>query len=590
MVATAKQTEIRLRGIGVSPGVSWGPADILGKALEEPEESAITREQVEEEKARLSLALVATRDQIIELQEEIASEDSENHAGIFDAHLLLLEDSTVLNEVLRICETQLKSIDWAYFSVVKRYIDSLRRISDPYLRERAVDIEDVAKRLLKNLRWSGGSKDPSSLSEGTEVLLAHDLTPSDTVTIDRDSIRGFATEVGSATSHTAIIARSLNIPAVVALHKIPDDVRVGDMVIIDGYHGQVVLNPTPETIQEYEDLGRRDEELLEELQGLRGRPTETSNGEPLTLSANIEFVEELGEVERQDAQGVGLYRTEFFFAQEKAKRSEENQYKNYETVARATDPHGVIIRTVDIGGDKVLPELAQEPEPNPFLGWRGIRLSLDRADEFRVQLRAILRASASGKVRVMFPFISRLEEVQEAKRQLELAKRELRERGVDFDENIETGVMIEIPSAVMIADHLAKEVDFFSIGTNDLIQYTTAVDRINDRVANLYEPTHPAVIAMIRATVEAAHRNGIWCGICGEAAGYLSLIPVWIGLGVDELSVGSAQILRMRYAISQLDTNECRTFVDELAALGSASEVRNRCEELAARAYPKLLF
>lgn len=591
MTETANQTEIRVEGIGVSPGVSWGPADILGKMFEEPENASITRDQVEEEKARLSLAIVATRDQIIELQQEIASEeDGESHAGIFDAHLLLLEDSTVLNEVLRICETQLKSIDWAYYSVVKRYIDSLRKISDPYLRERAVDIEDVAKRLLKNLRWSGHSRSIASLGEETAVVLAHELTPSDTVAMNRENIRGFATEVGSSTSHTAIMARSLNIPAVVALHRIPEDVHIGDPVIVDGYHGVVILNPSEETFREYEELSRRDQELREELRDQHGRPTRTRDGVELTLSANIEFVEELKEVERQDAEGIGLFRTEFLYLQDRSARSEENQFENYRQVAEGAAPNGVIIRTVDIGGDKLLPEIVEHPEPNPFLGWRGIRLSLDRASEFRVQLRAILRASAYGKVRVMFPFLSRLSEIRDAKIQLELAKDELRQRKIDFDAEIEVGAMIEIPSAVMIADHLAREVDFFSIGTNDLIQYTTAVDRVNDRVASLYEPSHPAVISLIRATVEAAHRNGIWCGICGEAASDIALTPVWIGLGIDELSVGAAQPLRMRYAISRLDSAECRDLVAEIGQLGTAVEIRRLCMRVAEKAYPKLLF
>ncbi len=590
MIETMKRTEIRLEGIGVSPGVSWGPADLLGKTLEEPDQVSISRAAVEEEKARLSLALIATRDQIIELQEEIAAEEGENHAGIFDAHLLLLEDSAVLNEVLRICETQLKSIDWAYFSVVKRYIDSLRKISDPYLRERAVDIEDVAKRLLKNLRWSGEVKDVSRLNADTAVVLAHDLTPSDTVTMSRSYVRGFATEVGSSTSHTAIMARSLNIPAVVAVHRFPEEVRVGDPVIIDGYHGLVIVNPTEKTLQEYEELSHRDEALYRKLSKLRGEPTKTSDGKQLTLSANIEFVEELQEVEKQDAEGVGLYRTEFFYLQEKKDRSEENQFENYRTVAEATNPHGVIIRTLDIGGDKLLPELVEHPEPNPFLGWRGIRLSLDRSHEFRVQLRAVLRASAHGKIRLMFPFISCVEEIQRAKNQLEIAKRELREQQIAFDEEIEVGAMIEIPSAVMIADHLAREVDFFSIGTNDLIQYSTAVDRVNDRVAHLYDPSHPAVISMIRETVEAAHRNGIWCGICGESAGYLSLTPVWVGLGVDELSVGSSQVLRMRWAISKLKESECQALVEEIRGLGTSVEIRERCDALAEAAYPELLL
>ncbi|MAB76278.1 MAG: phosphoenolpyruvate--protein phosphotransferase [Verrucomicrobiales bacterium] len=590
MTEPAQQAEIRLQGIGVSPGIAWGPAEILGKALEEPEKTSIQRSEVDAEKARISLAMVATRDQIVELQRQIASDDGEDHASIFDAHLLLLEDSSVLNEVLRLCEAKLISIECAYFSVMKRYVDSLRKIADPYLRERAVDIEDVAGRVLKNLKWTEPSAGSEISESNATVILAHDLTPSDTVGLDRSKVKGFATEVGSATSHTAIMARSLGIPAVVALHDIPEECERSENVLIDGYHGLVIVNPSPETLVDYEKLLEEERGILSDLEFFKGKPTITSDGNRITLSANIEFLDELKAVAERGAEGVGLYRTEFFYMSEKELRTEENQAQNYRTVAEATSSDGVIIRTLDIGGDKLYPELRDDPEPNPFLGWRGIRLSLDRAEEFRVQLRAILRASAHGKVRVMFPFISSLQEIQAAKEQIEISKQELREADIPFDEKIEVGAMIEIPSAVLVADHLAQEVDFFSIGTNDLIQYTTAVDRINDRVANLYQPMHPAVIGMIRETVEAAHRNDIWCGVCGEAAGDLVMTPIWVGLGVDELSVGSVQLLKTRKAISLLSSKECSELMTNLQHCGTEEMVKRRCLEIARSAYPELLY
>lgn len=544
---------------------------------------------MESERDRLNEAIVRTREQILELQREIGAEEGESHSAIFDAHLLILEDSSILNEVLRIVETQRRSVDWAYYSVSKRYIDSLRKIDDPYLRERAVDIEDVAKRLLRNLQ---GDQDDGvrPLQPATGILLAHDLAPSDTVSLDRTRIRGFATELGSPTSHTAIMARSLNIPAVVALHEFPEDFSAGDYVLVDGYHGLVILNPAPETLAEYESLRERERDVLTGLEALKNEETRTADGRKVILSANIEFIEELEGILSRGAEGVGLYRTEFFYLSRHELRDEENQAANYRKVAEATHPHGVIIRTLDIGGDKFRPELFEDPEPNPFLGWRGIRLSLDEVEEFRVQLRAILKASAYGKIRLMFPFLSTLEELRGAKEQLALAKEELRSRRVAFDENLEVGAMIEIPSAVLIADHLAREVDFFSIGSNDLIQYTTAIDRGNDRVAHLYQPAHPAVIAMIRETIEAAHRNGIWCGICGEVASDLVLAPVWVGLGVDELSVGGAQILRMRRALSRLDSTACRALADRLRECGTSGEVRSLCLETAQAAYPELLL
>lgn len=591
MILSESKSETRLQGIGVSPGIAVGPAERLGRTLEEPEHLTIDRSLVDAEKSRLSLALIATREQILELQKEISSGEGESHSAIFDAHLLILEDSSVLNEVLRITETQLRSIEWAYYSVVKRYIDSLRKIADPYLRERAVDIEDVAKRVLKNLRYSGtNGEDGRVLQPGTQIILAHDLTPSDTVSLDRTKVRGFATEIGSPTSHTAIMARSLNIPAVVALHEITEEFSSGDIVLIDGYHGLVILNPTPATLAEYETIIEREKTILNELEPFKNQETLTSDRKKIILSANIEFIEELAGVAEQGAEGVGLYRTEFFYLSRKELRSESNQALNYRKVAEATKPHGVIIRTLDIGGDKLCPELFENPEPNPFLGWRGIRLSLDQPEEFRIQLRAVLRASAHGKVRLMFPFISTLEELQGARVQLELSKEELKNSGVPFDEKIEVGAMIEIPSAVMIADHLAKEVDFFSIGTNDLIQYTTAVDRVNDRVAHLYQPFHPSVIGMIRETVDAAHRNGIWCGICGEAASDILMAPIWVGLGVDELSVGASQLLKARLAISRLDSDTCREMTEQLRHCGTSASVRKLCLEMAENLYPELIL
>lgn len=588
MNASAPRAEARLRGIGVSPGIAIGPAERVGRALEEPERLPLgDGESLETEQQRLAEAIARTRDQILDLQREIETPDGE--ITIFDAHLLILEDTTLLNDVYRIVEEQRLSIDWAYYAVSKRYIDSLSRTDDPYLRERAVDIEDIAKRLLRNLRGASDDHGIHPLRSDTRILLAHDLTPSDTVGLSRGQIGGFATKLGSATSHTAIMARSLDIPAVVALHDMPESFPPGEVVLVDGYRGLVILNPTSETLTEYEAVREYERRLQQELDSLRDAETVTADGQKVILSANIEFIEELDSIKGIGAQGIGLYRTEFFYLSQHELREEDNQTENYRKVAEAMHPHGVIIRTIDIGGDKLYPELYDDPEPNPFLGWRGIRLSLDQTEEFQVQLRAVLRASAFGKVRVMFPFLSTLEELRGAKHQLELAKESLRAEGIPFDENLETGAMIEIPSAVLIADHLAKEVDFFSIGSNDLIQYTTAVDRINDRVAHLYQPTHPAVIAMIRETIAAAHRNGIWCGICGEVASDLILVPVWVGLGIDELSVGGAQLLRTRSAISRLDSTRCRELADRILDCGTSTEIRDLCLEVAGAAYPELL-
>jgi phosphoenolpyruvate-protein phosphotransferase (PTS system enzyme I) len=581
--------ETRLQGIGVSPGISCGQVAFLGKTLPEPEKQTITPDQIEFEKSRLTQALAITRVQISQLQKEIESSAGSEHAGIFDAHLLILEDSTVLDEVIRKLEGELCSVESAYFQIITRYVESLRKIADPYLRERAIDIEDVSQRVLKNLRWPDGKWLQPKLNENASIVLAHDLTPSDTIGFNREKVKGFATEAGSATSHTAIMAHSLNIPAVVALHDFNDACQPGDTVLVDGYNGLLIINPTVATLASYGPLIEAEAKLVKDLNSLQQAETLTGDGRKIVLSANIEFIEELDVVVAQGAEGVGLYRTEFFYLSHPSLQTEDNQTQNYTAVARACAPHGVIIRTLDLGGDKLLPELFDEPEPNPFLGWRGIRVSLDHPGEFKVQLRAILRASAAGKVRVMYPFISKLGELQQANQLLEEAKSELRERGIPFDENIERGSMIEIPSAVMVAHHLAREVEFFSIGTNDLVQYTTAVDRVNDRVANLYQPAHPGVIEMIRLTVEAAHAHGIWCGICGEAASDLSLTPIWVGMGIDELSVGPAQVLRLRKAISRLRTEDCAALVEEVRTKGLARQVLEISTKMAGQCYPELL-
>ncbi len=587
--SSTSKGEVRLQGIGVSPGIARGVIHFSGESFEEPEDRRIASGDVDREKEKLQRAIVATREQIRDLQNEIEGADSD-HASIFDAHLLVLEDRAVLDEVRRKVEAELRSVDRVYFEVIERYLNTLRKISDPYLRERAIDVEDVARRVVRNLRWPGGDG-PEANDEISShcILAAHDLTPSDTVSLDREFVLGFATEAGSATSHTAIMARSLNIPAVVALHHFSDSLVPGDEVLLDGTHGVLILRPSEETLKVYETLFKQEDDLVLELQELRDAETLTADDKKIILSGNIEFSSEVEQVTKQGAEGVGLYRTEFFYLNEIELRAEDKQTENYETVVKAVAPHGAIIRTLDIGGDKLWPGLSGEPEPNPFLGWRGIRVSLAKSDEFKVQLRAILRASAHGKIGVMYPFICNIAELKQANRLLDEAKLELSEKGMSFDEEIEVGAMIEIPSAALIADELAKEVDFFSIGTNDLIQYTTAVDRVNDRVADLYQPTHPAVIKLIGQTVEAAHDNGIWCGICGEAAGDLLLTPVLVGLGMDELSVGAAQLLRVRRAISRLDSGKCQDFVDHISGMGCGIEIADACRAEAMERYPELM-
>ncbi len=592
MADSAEATqEQRIEGIAVSPGIARGRVRLSVDTLVAPLSWYVGSKAVEREKLRFREALGRTREQIRNMQEELEEGgSSREHASIFDAHLLVLEDAAVIDEVIRLLETEHRNVDRVYYEVIQHYITSLRRIPDPYLRERAIDIEDVARRVLRNLI-------PVPIADETEeevrdhdqlILVAHDLVPSDTVTIDRERVKGFATEVGSATSHAAILARSLNVPAVVGLHGLRKVVENGDDLLLDGYSGLAIVRPSVATLAEYDQFKARESEILKGLETLRDEETRTADGRRIILSANIEFTHEIPQIQKQGAEGVGLYRTEFFYLNEEDLRSERRQARNYAQAARAVNPHGVIIRTLDIGGDKIWPELFDEPEPNPFLGLRGIRVSLESPKLFKTQLRAVLRASAEGKVRLMYPFVSSLEELRRANELLEEARQELREKDVPFDEEMEVGVMIEIPSAVLLADELAREVDFFSIGTNDLIQYTIAVDRVNERVAGLYQPYHPAIIRFLKTVVEAAHRNGIWVGVCGEAAADLLFTPIFVGLEIDELSVGAVQLLRVRRAVSRLDTEECKAFMEDLLKVSTTAEVEAKCISVAEAKYPEL--
>ncbi|HEY2122241.1 MAG TPA: phosphoenolpyruvate--protein phosphotransferase, partial [Chthoniobacterales bacterium] len=454
-------------------------------------------------------------------------------------------------------------------------------------RERAFDIHDVTRRVIRNLL--GRSTKTLGTLDVPQVVVAHNITPSDTAMLNRQLVLGFATDVGSRTSHTAIMARSLNIPAVVGLKDISEQLRPGEHVLLDGTNGVVILNPSDQTLWEYGEIEVKLEHVEEVLTGLRDTVSTTSDGRHVVLSANIELPEDVPLVIEAGAEGIGLYRTEFFFLNKNDLPTEEEQYETYRSVAEAMQPESIIIRTLDIGGDKFLSHSHLPAEINPFLGCRAIRFCLDRPDIFKAQLRAILRVSALGNVRMMFPMISGLSELRQAKEVLESCKAELREEGTPFKEDIEVGIMIEVPSAVLVADALATEVDFFSIGTNDLIQYTIAVDRVNERIAHLYEPTHPAILRLIEMTVSAAHAHGIWVGVCGEMAGEITLTPLLLALGVDELSVSTGLVPRVKKAVQTLDTKECSKLLEEIHGLTSATDILARCEEVARKHYAELL-
>ena len=580
--------EIRFEGAGVSPGMACGKIHVVRDDLDDVPRYRIAPSQIPDEIGRFETALIQTRMQILEMQQRIAESIGAKDAAIFDAHLLVVEDRTLIDEVLRKLETDLCNVEWVFQEVATRYAETLNKIDDPYLRERALDIQDVTKRVIRNLQGKA-PKTFLALSE-SHILVAHNLTPSDTASINRANVLGVATDLGSRTSHAAILARSLNIPAVVGLHDITAKLETGQHVLVDGSDGLLIVNPAPETIAHYAELESKRARVVAQLKELRTTRSTTRDGRHIVLSANIELQEDVEAVAANGAEGIGLYRTEFLYLNRTTLPTEDEQFETYREVAERVRPDPLIVRTFDLGGDKLAPGTVDiTDELNPFLGWRAIRLCLEHIDIFKTQLRAILRASVVGNIKIMFPMISGLEELRGAKAVLAECHEELRRSGIPLSEEIEVGAMIEIPSAALCANVLASEVDFFSIGTNDLIQYTLAVDRVNEKIAHLYEPTHPAILRLLRIITEAAHAHHIWVGVCGEMAGDVALVPLLLGLGVDELSAAATLVPRVKRAVQSLAIPECRDLVEETLKLNTGSEILARCLELADKRYGDLL-
>lgn len=587
MAGSLVAPEIICEGVPASPGIAIAPVHVTGRGFGAPEVYHIDEVEVAAEQQRFFHALESTKAQLDELQTRIKELSGEEEGKIFEAHLMVLEDKTLLNRVRDAISRRRQNAEFAFYAVMQTFLEAMRRVNDPYLRERTADIEDISQRVLRNFK---GNAETKHGPDHQHILIAYDLSPSDTVSINRNHVLGFATEMGSVNSHTSILARSLNVPAVVGLQEAVLDIRTLTPAILDGYSGKLILNPSPETLQRYRELEREKRRVRTALESLKDAATTTKDDRTITLSANIEFVHELSHVKASGAKGVGLYRTEFLLLNGGGDMPDElAQAEAYTQVIRELAPNTVIIRTLDAGGDKLPAEPLAEPEPNPFLGWRGIRVSLARPAMFKEQLRAILRASAHGKAAVMFPLVSGVSEVERSRALLDECMAELRNEGVPFDEKIEVGVMIEVPSAAILADMIAPLVDFFSIGTNDLIQYTVAVDRVNPHVAELYRPTNPAVIRLIRRTVDSGAQNGIWTGVCGEMAGDIRLTPLMIGLGVEELSVGPNQIARVRKAIRSLSYAECAAMVDEALRCTRSTDILELSLDLARRCYPELL-
>ncbi len=499
----------------------------------------------------------------------------------------MLEDRVVIDEVIKLIREQKANADYAFHTVADRYIAAMEQVQDDYLRERAADMRDLSIRVLDNLLEVKDAFDLRHLSEPC-ILVAHELSPSTTAQLNKKFVLGFATDIGGKTSHTAIMARSLDIPAVVGLQTMSEELETGDYVLLDGYNGTVVVNPTDATLFEYGQLEKNKASLDEKLAEILWQPAVTLDGKAVHLSANIEDQYDVDAVIQHGAEGVGLFRTEFLFINRESMPGEEDQYAVYREVAAALKPHHVIIRTLDLGGDKFASHLQLAKEMNPFLGWRAIRFCLAQPELFRAQLRAILRASAEGNVKMMYPMISGLDEWCQASAIVEKCKAELRAENIPFDEKLEIGAMIEIPSAVLIADALARRVKFFSIGSNDLIQYTLAADRTNEKVSHLYEPTHPAIVQLIKMTIDASHRHNIWTGVCGEIGGDPVLVPLLIGLGVDELSCAPAVIPEVKYMIRRLKVDEAKALAEFAMQSESPTEIYARCVKLAQETAPSL--
>jgi phosphotransferase system enzyme I (PtsI) len=571
-----KNKIIKINGIAAAPGIAIGPAHKLGR-----EEFNISKEPIEENQISLQIqlfeeALIKTRREILSLQDRISNEMGSEAAEIFEAHLLVLEDRMLIEEVISRLKEDKVNVAFIFFEVLKKYVKVFSNIEDEYLRERVVDINDVGKRVLRNL-LGGRQRRIEELKEPV-VIVAHDLSPSDTASMHKKNVIAFVTDIGGKTSHTAIMAKSLEIPAVVGLQKITQQINMGDLLIVDGTNGVVIINPDDKTQGQY----RKEEEQIinvsERFSTVKSLPAMTPDGRQVRIVANIELPEEVDSVKQHGAEGIGLYRSEFFYMNRKDLPSEDEHYQAYRYVAEEMQGGEVIIRTLDLGGDKFISQLQVPHDMLPFLGWRAIRFCLARPDIFKIQLKAILRASAHGNLKIMYPMISGIEEFQQANEILEECKQELRKRKVTFDEKIEVGAMIELPSAALTADLLAKEALFFSIGTNDLIQYSLAVDRTNEKVAYLYEPTHPAVLRMIKNIVDAAHNAKRWVGMCGEMAGEPAFIPMLLGLGLDELSMPSAIIPEVKYIIRAIKYQDAKIMAEKALILSTGKEVEVLCK------------
>ena len=586
----SEKGEITFRGVAASGGICRGRVFVLGTRHLHVPHRVITEGEITEELKRLEQSIVTTRKQLTKLHQSLREQVDSQDADIFEAHLLVLEDQALIDETTKLVECDLCNVEYAYQKVTNKYAKALESMEDDYRRERAVDLRDVSNRLLSHLL--GHAEEDYLYNSMREpcIVVGHDLTPSTTVMLDRKMVLGFATDVGSKTSHTAILARALKIPAVVGLHNISSKIESGQDILLDGHNGKVIENPSDQTLFEYGHIIRKNEDQDVRLAKVRELAAVTLDGHEVTLAANLDQASEATDVAKYGAEGVGLFRSEYLFLNRSTWPDEDLQTGVYAQVAEALSPDPIIIRTLDLGADK-LSTLTRTngEEANPALGWRAIRYCLDHREIFKTQLKSILRAGSKRNIKIMFPMITTLSELDQALELLEESKQSLRQEGKPFDVGMKVGVMIETPGAVMIADTLASKVNFFSIGTNDLIQYSLAVDRTNDKIAHLYNPTHPGIIRSIRQVIVAAHKAGIHVGICGEMAGEPDFVPLLLGLGVDELSASAPLIPQVKYLIRRLKIEESRALAEQALTMQYSHEILEASRALMQRVAPEIV-
>ncbi len=579
-MSSSPKKEIVFHGIPASPGIAIGTVLVIGthNQLSEIEDRSIDQDATELELAHLDRAIDKTRYEIKELQNRIQASLEEREASIFDAHLLILDDRVLMTEVRDAIKKRLKPADVAFHQIIQRYISALSKIPDPYIKERTDDIKDVASRIIANLH--GMSRPVLDHLPGQRIIIAKDLTPSDTALLDRENVLGFAIEGGSKTSHTAILARSMKIPSIVGLQNIVEKLQNEDLVIVDGFIGTVIINPNQNTQNLYALKETRKEKFYTDLLKESKLQPETIDGYKIQIVGNIESPDDVEDAKRYGASGIGLFRTEYLYMNTSKLPSEDKQFAIYSKAAESMQGQPVIIRTLDVGGDKLAELLVSYHEPNPFLGLRAVRLCLERPQILQTQLRAILRASAHGNIKIMFPMLSTMEELEKLFQILEDVKLALRKEKLPFDENIEIGIMVEVPSAAILAEQFAS---------NDLVQYTMAADRNNEKVSYLYKPSHPAVLRLISETVMSARKHGIWVSVCGEMGGDPRFTPLLIGLGVLELSMNAIQMGSIRRVIRRLTMHECEQLAAKALNAQTAEESLELSEAYLYRVAPDVI-